>query len=242
MAPAVAAALVAGVVAVATTIITVLAGRQLEQRRRDQDRTELIRRYRDPLLRSAYDLQSRLWNIVRQRFLDVYYINGGASERSYAVGNTLYVIGEFFAWIEILRRDLQFLDLGEESMSKRLVDLIEEIRDKFSRDDIEGRVFRVFRGEQRAIGEVMSITSSSTTGDPPRPEAMGYASFTANLETPDLARWFSDLKEDIEDRLTNGDRHDETRLIVVQRALIDLLEFLDPDCLYFQAEKRTRIP
>jgi hypothetical protein len=193
------------------------------------------------LLRSAFDLQSRLWNIVCAGFLEVYYARGEASERSYAVENTLYVIGEFFAWIEIIRREVQFLDLGAEETSKQLIDQIDEIRGTFSRDELSP-VFKVFRGDQRAIGEIMSIPLAGVS-DPegPRSEAIGYASFVERRKDPDFSFWFGDLVNDIEDRLIGDPRLHGERLVATQHALIDLLDLLDPTCLYFQAERRTRL-
>lgn len=241
VASAIAAALVAGVVALVTTVGTSYAGRRLEDRRRTQERAELMRRYRDPLLRSAFDLQSRLWNIVRQGFLQAYYVEGEPSQRSYAVDNTLFVIGEFFAWVEIVRREVQFLDLGAESASKRLVEHIDEIRGAFSRDDMTS-VFKVFRGEQRAIGEIMSTVLSSDPGSAGRRfEAIGYASFVENLKDPDFAKWFAGLIEDIEQRLSADARPHSQRLVAIQARLIDFLDFLDPHHMYFQEQRRSRL-
>ena len=123
----------------------------------------------------------------------MYYVHGDASERAYAVDNTLYVVGEFFAWIEIVRREVQFLDLGAEMSSKRLIDQIDEIRSTFSRDDL-APVFKVFRGEQRAIGEIMSTGLPSVPNfSGPRSESIGYASFADRRKDPDFSKWFVDF-------------------------------------------------
>ena len=66
---------------------------------------ELVRAYRNPLLRAAYDLQSRIWNVHGG------FRGRGDTEQDYVVTNTLYVLAEFFGWLEIVRRELQFLDL-----------------------------------------------------------------------------------------------------------------------------------
>lgn len=147
-----------------------------------------MRRYRDPLLRSAFDLQSRLWNIMSQGFLDVYYLNGSKSQRTYAIENTLYVIGEFLAWVEIVRREIQFVDLGAEAKSRQLIDRIDEIRSTFSRDDLNP-VLKVFRGEQRAIGEIMSTSLPSPQfASGPRSESIGYATFVERRRDPDFGK------------------------------------------------------
>src|SRR4051812_1080099 len=71
---------------------------------------ELLGRYRDPLLSAAYDLQSRFYNIARRDFLGVYYQRGDLDALS-AENTTLWIVGQYFGWVEILRREVQFLDL-----------------------------------------------------------------------------------------------------------------------------------
>lgn len=59
-----------------------------------------------PLLRSAYDLQSRIYNVcLRDGFT-------GSRDPEYFRLNTLSLFGEFLAWLEIIRREIQFLDVG----------------------------------------------------------------------------------------------------------------------------------
>ena len=52
-----------------------------EQRRFEAERTTA--RYREPLARAAYDLQSRLYNILQQNLLVVYYEGGDERERTW---------------------------------------------------------------------------------------------------------------------------------------------------------------
>jgi len=82
-----------------------LADRKLEAER-------VLSRFREPLLRAAYDLQSRLYNIAAQDLLTAYLRFGEPEEAAYVINNTLYLTAQFFAWNEIIRRDIQFLDLG----------------------------------------------------------------------------------------------------------------------------------
>jgi hypothetical protein len=74
---------------------------------------DLTRRYREPLLLAAFDLQARIYNIVESGFVARHMSSADPDERDYARASTLYRIGDYFGWIEILRRDLQFLALGE---------------------------------------------------------------------------------------------------------------------------------
>src|SRR5260221_171780 len=99
-------------------------------------------------------MQQRLYNILCRKLLEAYLPNGDARQRAYAINNTVYRIAEYFGWIEIIRKEIQFLDLGEEEQTKSLTHLQAEISSLWSSDKY-GATFRVFAGEQRAIGERM---------------------------------------------------------------------------------------
>jgi hypothetical protein len=236
MAPAVAAALVAGAVALITSLVSIVAGRRLADASRFQARQDVMRRYRDPLLRSAYDLQSRLWNIVCADFLERYFACGDETQRAYAVENTLFVVGEFLAWVEIVRQDIQFLDLGRERQTRALIDAIDEIRGAFSRDEIETEVFKIFRGQQRAIGEIMIREPSEPS------ESIGYAAFVQRLRDPAFRGWFDRLEADIAGPLVRDLTTSRERLTAIQHALMDLVDLLDQRAIYFQPRRRGKIP
>ena len=117
-----------------------------------------LQRYREPLLDAAFELQSRLYNILCLSFLETYYVPGDASRREYAVKNTLFVVGQYFAWTEILRRRIQFLDFGKVKETREVGKLLHEIRESFRSDESGlGAPFMIWIGEQRAIGEAMVI-------------------------------------------------------------------------------------
>jgi hypothetical protein len=142
--------------------------RLAEQRRFEAER--MAARYREPLARAAYDLQSRLYNILQQNLLAVYYDGGDERERSYVVDNTAFLVAQYFAWTEIVRRDIQYIDLGQDEQTRRLARLQDDIYSLFQTDRF-GRLFRVFAGEQRAIGERM------VREGPRGLECLGYAAY-----------------------------------------------------------------
>jgi hypothetical protein len=205
--------------------------RLAEQRRFEAERTAA--RYREPLARAAYDLQSRLYNILRQNLLGVYLDKGDERERSYVVDNTTFLVAQYFAWTEIVRRDIQYIDLGRDEQTRRLARLQDDIYSVFQTDRYS-RLFRVFAGEQRAIGERMIREG------PRGLDCIGYATFL-------------DQAAKRNDRLIEGLRTDvralsahlpgaRPRLVALQHALIDLLAFLDPDFVRFSRERRTKVP
>lgn len=246
MSDAILVAILSGAVSLAAAGIALLSNRsvarlssELEEQRRvaskREQAEELRARYRDPLLGTVFDLQSRLYNVVAKRFL-VRYLD--TDEYGYAIDNTLYLLAEYLAWVEIIRREIQFLDLGEEIANREWLNALEAVRDVFARDDIEP-VLRIFRGEQRAIGEVTTQLVNNPA-DGRRHESIGFADFVARRGTEDFDRWFSKLEGDMRLLATEPSVH-LARVSLLQNGLIDVLEIFDPDCRRFPAERRERL-
>jgi len=201
-----------------------------EQRRIDSEKA--VSRYREPLARSAYDLQSRLFNILKQDLVEAYLDNGNERERSYVVENTTFLIAQYLAWTEIIRQEIQFLDLGQDDQTRQLARLQDDICSLFLTDGF-GRLFRIFAGEQRAIGE--SMIRSGERGL----ECVGYATFLDGLgNSPDAL--LEPIRDDV--RTLSVRLHEaRPRLVALQNALIDLLAFLDPDFVRFPEERRWKV-
>jgi hypothetical protein len=190
--------------------------------------------YRDPLLRAAFDLQSRLYNIVEQSFLTDYYSSEDAEARHYACENTLYVIAEYLGWVEILRREVRFLDLGDELSNRKWVLHLDAIRHTLLTDDYDDPTLRLFNGQQRAIGEIMAEpAASSAQGGEGRLQCIGYAAFVARQSKPEFARWFAQLRIDVGVLASEPEGHLD-RLVALQHQLVELIDFLDPE--------HTRLP
>lgn len=201
-----------------------------EQRRIESEKA--IFRYREPLARAAYDLQSRLYNILEQHLLAVYFDNGNERERSYVIDNTTFLVAQYLAWIVIIRRDIQYIDLGHDEQTRQLARLQDDIHALFQTDQFD-HMFRIFAGEQRAIGERM--IRDATRG----PECAGYADFLDQLtKAPDSLLEF--IREDVRNMSTRMQAA-RPRLVALQNALIDLLAFLDPDFIRFSEERRTKV-
>ncbi len=199
---------------------------QLQEKRHARERLEnsqqIFSRYRDPLLRAADSLQSRLYNILKKNFL-VVYLNK-PENHDYALHSTLYAIAEYLAWVEILRRDVQFLDLGEIELTRNLETRLREISEIFL-DDKTDTIFKLFRVEQRAIGELMIIRR----GSPEQSDCMGYVDFTRNLQDPKFMNWFASLSADVVALAAQPGRI--ARVHNLQKALVLLMDELDPDCV-----------
>ena len=208
---------------------------------KEQQVEELMSRYREPLLRAAFDLQSRIYNIIRQDFLVRYGAKGRDHERAYARDNTLFLFGEYFGWVEILRRDVQFLDLGDVERNRLLVERLESIGDTFASDRrIADPTFRIFKGEQRALGELMGPTGTDPDTSA-RTLCIGYAEFRRRMrEDATFAEWFRPLAEDVSGLIKDSTSGYE-RLTKLQHGLVDLIAFLDDPPRRFLREFCTKL-
>jgi hypothetical protein len=208
-------------------------------------------RYVPPLLQAAYDLQSRLYKIVRQDFMRAYAPAGG-EQHAYAVRSTLWLLAQYLGWVEILRREGQFLDFGSRKKNRQLQGALSKITHELSTDKRSAKC-AVFRGEQRAIGELMIRTvHDAKEGEPRQKDCLGYAEFVRRLdeapddngsESADFLSWFSRLRGDLQSLATEESYDEHDRLIRVQRALVDLVDNLDPDRVrYPYVDARGRLP
>ena len=232
--------------AVASGLLASRANRQaheLDRKRRldtqIEDAERILNQYRDPLLDAAQTLQSRLFNIIRQGYLVRYLHCGDAEEEQYARDYTLYAIAEYLCWVEIVRRELRFLDLGDVARNRQLLGHLTQTQATFQSDRF-ALPLRLFRGRQRAIAEMMMVPTTAAEG--PRSECLGYAAFSRRLHgDAEFASWLHRLNDDI-DVVARSNEAENVRLVQLQRDLIDLIDFLDPRSIRIPPSFRNRLP
>lgn len=230
-------AVVSGGFALAAVVIT----RRGAVRDRTKAADELAMRYRVPLLQSAFDLQTRLYNIGAKGFLGwCAAATAPESQREYAIGNTLYLVAQYLCFSEIIRRGTLFLDPVDRHRQRAFTEAMEKVRDTFATTDVDDPALRLFRGEQRALGEVMLIESAQALPGAPRWDCLGYAAFMKRLEDPEMSRWFRSLRSSIDDLAADPDAHRE-RLVRLQHALLDVVGLIDPNCDQVTGGLRERL-
>lgn len=213
---------------------------ELDRRRKAEDAAEVAQRilhqYRDPLLDAAQTLQSRSYNILVNNYLGKFLHCGDAEEERYARDYTVFALAEYLTWVEIVRREVRFLDVGDEDHNRQLMNLLSRTQLTLQSDRLVGP-FRVFRGHQRAIAELMMAPTGAPEG--PRHECIGYAAFCDRLdEDEDFRSWFTRLREQVE-LLVPRDK--DERLVVLQNDLVDLIDHLDPRSLRIPPHFRQRV-
>lgn len=221
-------ALVAALLSATISLYGQLRSTTLAARR---DAEAILARYREPLVGAAYELQGRLYNILKLGFLSKYLVAGDEAQTRYAVENTLYVVAQYFGWSEILRREIQFLSFSDSERTRAVAERQHRIVELFQSDDPRlGRPFLVWRGEQRAIGERMI----ERDGD--RLQCLGYAGFLERQE-PAFRRWL----ERLESEIPEIEKAPNLRLIELQHALVDLVRELDPQAMRYPDDVLQRV-
>lgn len=236
----VAAAAVSAVAVLAAALLTAFAGPAWKSRHdRRRDTQAVVARYSRPLIQAAFELQSRLYNIGRLGLFTRAWLGDDPDRRVYAETSTLWLIGQYLGWMEILRREVQFLELGDIRQTRQLRDRLLKVRDLLATDRFSDRRFQVNRSDQRAIGELMIIRRRGDKET--RSDCRGYAEFIEALRDREFDAWFKSLRQSIAE--TIGDGRIPARLVLVQRALIDLMDLLDPKRSVFpHADERGKLP
>ena len=93
-----------------------------------------------------------------------------------------------------------------------------------------GRPFLIWRGEQRAIGELMIEPDAAPA------RCIGYAQFLER-DDPAFRRWFARLEGDV-DQLASGPNR---RLLELQHALVGLIRELDPAGMRYSDEVLAKV-
>ncbi|NUR73474.1 MAG: hypothetical protein HOU81_21865 [Hamadaea sp.] len=213
---------------------------KLERERHEETKAEqaakVLSRYREPLLLAANSLQSRLYNAVRDEYLPVYLHCGDEEQEEYARVFTVYTLAEYLCWVEIIRRELRFLDLGAERENRDFTKRLLAVTNTLSDQKIYGSPhYRLFRGQQQALGELMMQPGADGHHD-----CLTYPEFTHRLaEDPRFHRWFARLLREVDD-IADQSIAGNARIIDTQRALIDLIDFLDPDKTRLGADHREK--
>ncbi|WUH92320.1 hypothetical protein OG900_20895 [Streptomyces sp. NBC_00433] len=226
---------VSAVLALTSAAATAFLGYWTQRRLRTMEKRSLMETYGGSLAWAAYDLQARLFNILRGHTVDLdpnrgsgyltsFLTNGTAGEAEFARRSTVFVLAEYLGWVEIMRRDVQFLNLGTSRTNHSIMSKISEVSSALNNISQGSNALRLFRVEQRAIGEMMIHPD----GGPGQRRCLGFAEFSSRLDTDDqFLDWFRRLLSDV-DLLAANTGAAVSRLAEVQQNLISLIDLLDP--------------
>jgi hypothetical protein len=205
-----------------------IAELQIKEKDREtaEQRQKEMSYYSEPLARAAYDLNNRIYNILRQNLIGVYLVNGNEREQSYVVDSTVFDIAQYLCWTEIVRRDIQYIDTGVSENTRQFQLVQIRITRAFATDGIRSPVFRLFAVEQQAVGEALRQINVKQKW-----ECMGYGTFLKTFPRG-ADKYIDGLRDDVE-KLRAGTEVAAERLQRIKDRLAELLDLLDPEAIRF---------
>lgn len=213
-------------------VFDVILPQQLQQKRQV---IAVKRKYRTPILLAAEELRRRLENMIQH--IDAIESQGWLSDRDppgYYYPSTLYVVGQFFGWLQILRRTVVYLDFTTTKETRQFEGFLEAIEDAFSSPALLGKASTSSPAHSRdkwvvsyflqAIGAWMIIREDGEY------RTRDYASFYERIHGPEHAesfkRWFAPLGDMFHDLKADDARF---RRIVATHAILNaFIEHIDP--------------
>lgn len=188
-----------------------------EYRRRSEagrSSTSLVDRHMDPILKAADELVGKLRFLAQSDFRDLVK-HTLPSDPKFSLWlpylNLLYLFGQFWCRIEILRIDSLFVNLGADKRGKQLLAFLRTL------EAVRTRLIE--RSWQRAIGEALIEEAISPI------RALTYVEFVDKfMSSEDFRRWFSPLAESLSRLNHTGVKQRLLTYGVILHALIDTLD------------------
>jgi hypothetical protein len=116
------------------------------------------------------------------------------------------------------------------------MNILHGVQDILAQNDPQlGSALRLFRIEQRAIGELM--IEPVTIGEQVRLHCVGPAKFAQQLTRSEFAVWLIPVEDNLPE-LVRGNPGCSARAALLQNWLLDLVEFLDPDVMRVPGSRR----
>ena len=214
-----------GIFGVRTTRLSHKLEEDRAKRLEEESAIKAAERVYEPLAQAAAELQSRIFNIVESGWVGL--MKRYESHGDYALTSTAFLFAHYFGWIEA-RRQAVLGSSGEGRRDEHVQELIDGVLKTLRRsEDSEGFLF--FTTEQRAIGELMCSWETHPETGARIVNVMGYAAFEKRYHSDkEFAKWFVPIGAGME-LVSNGDNR---RLVSIQRALVSLIDKLDPKRRY----------
>jgi hypothetical protein len=200
----------------------------LEQSAKREERAltakEELDQYREPLLRAALDLASRIDNIRNKNYLEKYLSDDGGRRSQIARISTCYRFARFWCVVENLYSSVGLVHFEQDEQTREVASMLRRVGKVFATDDY-GPSFMMWRDEQRAVAEL-------TRGPSGGSDTIGFAKFF-NRYASTFDEWFRAFEADLVPRTARK----SPRFQALQRDLAALAEQLDTAGTY---RKQTR--
>jgi len=202
-----------------------LPDRMTWQRQQEVERDKLMSQLRAPALAAIYDLQSRIYVIAQKQAANYEYVKRMRQEEYY-VDSTTFLVAQCFAWLGALRKKMATFDYAA------LFTRLEGVSKSFAGGQPG---FQLFWLEQREIGERMLRATDATDV-----QCMGYSEFLDSLRTKATPSCFSSLRKKVAVMREDWPK-EVVRLTRIQHALVETVNFIDPDARWVPQNRRDRL-
>jgi hypothetical protein len=133
--------------------------------------------------------------------------------------------------VELTRRKINFIQLDDPAQTKLLLRKQDDIYEVWGTDKL-APAFRIFAGEQRAIGEALIESRGADA------TCMGYGRFLALY--PRGKHALLDYVRDQVEALPTTLESARARLTKIQHILIDIIDLVDHERLRFPEDRRSK--
>lgn len=199
---------------------------QLTWRREQRVRQrQLLATQRDPAVRAINELQGRLWVILSTKAANYHYVKQ-QGDAEYYIQSTAFLVAQYFAWSELMRRQIAALDYSDLSL------LLEEVSEAFAHG---GPGFQIYRLEQREIGERLMPQMKADSDA----AIFRYSEFRDMMAAPKPAEKLLALRDRSQYLLDHIEKEME-RARLIQNALVDLLDFIDVERRWVRPDRRRK--
>src|SRR5262249_62028836 len=155
-----------------------------------------------------------------------YHYTKRLGDEEYYIQSTAFLVAQYFAWSELMRRQIAALDYRDLSL------LLEKVSEAFTHG-MPG--FQIFLLEQREIGECLMVQMKSDSDA----AIFRYSDFRDMMEAPKPAKRLQVLQNRSKYLLENIDKEEE-RATLIQNSLVDLLDFIDPEKRWVRPDRRKK--
>lgn len=242
---------ISSLIALITSLLVVKARLREEQK---ISLSNTVEKYSHPILLSASDLHDRLWHLTQTQAKAKNPIllaednlemgNRWRMTRKHYLTSTIFLFARYFAWIEILHQEIQFLKFGSNKTTKEFGERIKACERALASTSYEyfdaTKIHTdrpLFQFQQVLIGQLMIKQLSDS------PISVNYSEF--------VDKYHSELQthEDflaLEELITRSVSKIENDFCLIRccqflNSLVDLIDFLDPKYEFIQKKIRERV-
>lgn len=196
-----------------------------EEHQRQEEAEKLAARYAKPLLLAAWELEGRLKDLLQEepRYRMALKPTWQPPDdwpvtHEYYLISTVYTIGQFLAWADILKKEETFLPLSKKGANQKFQEYLEGCRRALSGSRIAPGPF-IPSPQQRAIGEQMS----EKAGKDKMLRCINYSTFVSNYrKNEEFHSWFAP----VEALILNIELEDDPRIKRIAAVTTQLHHFI----------------